>query len=54
MRDLKSGAAKPKSLGFAFVAFEEHKDALKTLQVINNNDKILGGGRVSHFIISNI
>ncbi|KAM3186910.1 hypothetical protein ACTXT7_003377 [Hymenolepis weldensis] len=45
MRDLKSGAAKPKSLGFAFVAFEEHKDALKTLQVINNNDKILGGGR---------
>ncbi|VDL60013.1 unnamed protein product [Hymenolepis diminuta] len=45
MRDLKSGATKPKSLGFAFVAFEEHKDALKTLQVVNNNDKILGGGR---------
>nr|CDS33613.1 RNA binding protein 28 [Hymenolepis microstoma] len=45
MRDLKSGAVNPKSLGFAFVAFEEHKDALKTLQVINNNEKILGGSR---------
>lgn len=47
MRDLKSGAENPKSLGYAFVAFEEHKDALKTLQVLNNNNSILGGNRVS-------
>ncbi|VDO00955.1 unnamed protein product [Rodentolepis nana] len=47
MRDLKSGAVNPKSLGYAFVAFEEHKDALKALQVINNNEKILGGSRAS-------
>ncbi|KAM7540929.1 hypothetical protein Aperf_G00000046425 [Anoplocephala perfoliata] len=45
MRDVKSGAVNPKSLGFAFVAFEEHEDALKTLQVLNNNNGILGGNR---------
>uniref|UniRef100_A0A5K3F6J6 RNA-binding protein 28 n=1 Tax=Mesocestoides corti TaxID=53468 RepID=A0A5K3F6J6_MESCO len=45
MRDIKSGAQNPKSLGYAFVAFEEHKDALKTLQVLNNNNGILGGNR---------
>ena len=49
MRDLKSGAEKPKSLGYAFVAFEEHSDALKTLKVLNNNNAILGGSRVSYF-----
>ncbi len=46
MRDLKSGAEKPKSFGFGFVAFEEHADAMKTLQSLNNNPDILGGNRV--------
>nr|VZI33881.1 unnamed protein product [Spirometra erinaceieuropaei] len=45
MRDLKSGKSNPKSLGYAFVAFDEHKDALKVLQVLNNNSAILGGSR---------
>uniref|UniRef100_A0A0X3PLH5 RNA-binding protein 28 n=1 Tax=Schistocephalus solidus TaxID=70667 RepID=A0A0X3PLH5_SCHSO len=45
MRDLKSGKLNPKSLGYAFVAFDEHKDALKVLQVLNNNNAILGGSR---------
>ncbi|VDN13161.1 unnamed protein product [Dibothriocephalus latus] len=45
MRDLKSGKLNPKSLGYAFVAFDEHKDALKVLQVLNNNSAILGGSR---------
>ncbi len=47
MKNIKSGEKNPKSMGFAFVAFEEHKDALKTLQVLNNNSSILGGQRVS-------
>ncbi|VDK35563.1 unnamed protein product [Taenia asiatica] len=45
MRDLKSGAEHPKSLGYAFVAFEEHGDALKALHALNNNGTILGGNR---------
>lgn len=48
MRDLKSGVEHPKSLGYAFVAFEEHGDALKALHALNNNNSILGGNRVSH------
>ncbi|KAL5104219.1 RNA-binding protein 28 [Taenia crassiceps] len=45
MRDLKSGVEHSKSLGYAFVAFEEHGDALKALHALNNNSTILGGNR---------
>ena len=36
-----------RSRGYAFVAFTEHKHALKALHATNNNADLFGGKRVS-------
>jgi len=43
--DRRTSENERRSKGFGFIAFKDHKSAMRTLEYLNNNPKIFGGNR---------